>query len=763
MGEPATGRSAKGNARPVPSGARRSRGHRLTWGHPVVIGAVLVVATGALGGRAWTDLRRGLRDTERMSLVFHRGFHTLSELQFHVGEARRMALSAMFAQDRAEQLRFADRAREAAEEVEVLFDRLSPSPVAFDGARAAWRDYWRAQHRILLDRLPRKATDVVFSPTTGLPRFERVEEQLAQASGAFRLHAVRQADLIDTEITSALTEVGVLWLAALVGIVSTIVHHHRRVSTTLELKAEGRRIALLESIVDAVVTVDDRDLVVEVNSSALRMLGASADPLAGRPFGTLVSAGDLRSEQGVAAWLAARCEETSDQRVEAVACRADGAPFPVEVRVVEHLAPEGRRYTAHLRDITERRRAEDELRRATRAAENAACAKSEYVAMISHEIRTPLNVLTGMAALLDDSPLTASQRAWVAAGRAASTAVLSVIDNVLDSARLEAGRLAVDPQPVEVRNIIAEVTAAVALSATQKRLALEQMVDDAVPALVMVDPARVRQVLINLLGNAVKFTRVGRIALRADATPIPGTDDTVLRFVVSDTGIGIEPDRLPTVFDTFRQADPSTYRLFGGAGLGLSISRRLARLMEGDLTVESRAGFGSTFTFTCRATVLMSAGDGEAGEARAEPPANPTASFSHELGQVHPLRVLVVDDDEASRTVAAELLSHFGYRADVASDGVRALAALDSTPYDLVFMDLQMPGVDGCEITRRVRDRTPPGTTPRIVALTANVGADDRARSRRAGMDDYLTKPVCLDDMHRILATTSPQGLSSAG
>jgi two-component system sensor histidine kinase EvgS len=242
-----------------------------------------------------------------------------------------------------------------------------------------------------------------------------------------------------------------------------------------------------------------------------------------------------------------------------------------------------------------------------------------------------------MTALLDGSPLSARQRKWVVAGRAASAAVLSVIDNVLDSARLEAGQLALDPQRADVRGIVRAATDIVRLTAAQKNLRLEETVAASVPEEVVVDAARLRQVLINLLANAVKFTDVGGVTLDVDAARVPGTSDATLRFVVSVTGIGIEPDRLPLVFDSFRQADVSTCRRFGGSGLGLSISKRLAELLGGDLSVQSRPGVGSAFTFTCRAALPAAEAEPPAREVVAAPGTEPRPAFSTVLDDIRQL------------------------------------------------------------------------------------------------------------------------------
>jgi signal transduction histidine kinase/ActR/RegA family two-component response regulator len=591
-----------------------------------LVGLLSVLALAALGARAWMDLRQGLRDTERMSVAINHGFQTIHELGFHVGEARRMALSATATQDPAEQLRFADRSREAGAEVEDLLDDLRSSPVSLDDVGQAWAEYRHARDG-LLDRLPSPAPgrDPGLSPGVGSPEFQRLEDRLTEMSLAYSRYATQRADSIDTEINRALGEGLLLWMMALVGIVSAIAYHHRKVVTAQALQA----------------------------------------------------------------------------------------------------------------------------------AECVAIARSEFVAMISHEIRTPLNVLTGMTSLLQDSPLNAGQREWVAAGRAASAAVLSVVNNVLESARLDAGQLAIDPQPVSIHGIVDTSIEMVSLAARQKRLVLSRTVDASVPPIVQVDGTRLRQVLTNLLGNAVKFTRAGTVTLRADAVRLEGTSDVLLRFAVADTGIGIAPDRLPGLFAPFSQGDASTHRLFGGSGLGLSICKRLAQVLGGDLQAESRAGVGSTFTFTCRAKILTSEQDDTAREGPGNADREENLRLPDDLGRTHPLRVLVVDDDEASRRVAADLLARFGYHADVASDGASTIEAVRSTPYDLVFMDVQMPGLDGCETTRRLRGLTTAGSMPRFVALTANVTDVDRARSREAGMDDYLTKPICLDEMRRVLVSTA--------
>jgi signal transduction histidine kinase/DNA-binding response OmpR family regulator len=386
------------------------------------------------------------------------------------------------------------------------------------------------------------------------------------------------------------------------------------------------------------------------------------------------------------------------------------------------------------------------LREEKARAEEASRAKSEFLANMSHEIRNPLNAVLGMMSLLLDTPLSAAQREYVTTARGSGGALLSIINDLLDVSKVEAGMLEVESAPFLLRETLEGAAGIVAPKADSKGLALHCHVADSVPAAVESDPARLRQILVNLLDNAVKFSPQGEVRLSVEAKEEPKGEQTgflELLFTVRDTGIGIPADRLDRLFKPFSQADSSMARLYGGTGLGLVISRRLAERLGGRMWVESEPGRGSAFFFTIRCR-----------PAREEPARSPIETGGAEdspLAGHFPLRILLAEDNSVNQRVGLLMLERLGYLADVAGNGAEALEALRRQPYDLVLMDIRMPGMDGLEATRRIRAEIPPERQPWIVAMTANVLFEQREACRAAGMDDFVQKPVGQADLRAAL------------
>jgi signal transduction histidine kinase/DNA-binding NarL/FixJ family response regulator len=386
------------------------------------------------------------------------------------------------------------------------------------------------------------------------------------------------------------------------------------------------------------------------------------------------------------------------------------------------------------------------LRQQRDRAEEASHSKSEFLANMSHEIRTPLNAVLGMMSLLLETPLSETQREYVATTRSSGAALLGVINDLLDISKIEAGRLDLEIAPFLLRGCLDEAIGILTPKAEAHGLALHCRVADGVPAAVESDAARLRQILVNLLDNAIKFTPRGKVSLEVEAGA--EKDGLVeLRFAVRDTGIGIPADRMDRLFKPFSQADSSMSRLYGGTGLGLVISQRLAERLGGRMWAESESGHGSAFLFTVRCRPALAAPPPlPAG------PAEPGILASPRLAERLPLRILLAEDNSVNQRVGLLMLERMGYLADVAGNGIEVLEALCRQPYDLILMDVQMPGLDGLEATRRIRAEFPREWQPRIVAMTANVLREQREACLIAGMDDFVQKPVVFDDLRAALA-----------
>jgi PAS domain S-box-containing protein len=627
--------------------------------------------------------------------------------------------------------------------------------------------------------------------------------------------------------------------------------------------------ALVETSPVAITTLDLRGIVVGWNPGAERLFGYPAAEAIGRDVQDLIATSEIRQE------IEANLGETlGGGRVRAISRRArkDGTLVDVEISSVP-VTVGGVKVgvIAIYHDITE-------LLRARREAEAATEAKSAFLATMSHEIRTPMNAVIGMSGLLLGTSLTDEQREYAEVVRQSGDALLTVINDILDFSKIEAGRLELESQPFDLRECVEGALDLVASRAAEKGLDLAYLVADGTPAAVVGDVTRLRQILLNLLSNAVKFTERGEVVLSVSARRLDGAGSLhELTFSVRDTGIGIPPDRLGRLFQSFSQVDASTTRRYGGTGLGLAISQRLTELMGGRIGVTSEVGVGSDFRCTIRAAAAegavstrrdlsgvqpslrgkrvlvvddnatnrrilaahldawgmparatespvealawiraderfdlaildmhMPQMDGVAlarairgepagaalplilftslgrREARAEEegfaaylhkPIKPSQLFDAlasvvaerpvhvrergvarseidpDLARRHPLRILLAEDNVVNQKVALRLLGQMGYRADVASNGLEAIEAVERQTYDLVLMDVQMPELDGFEASREINRRWPGDRRPRIVAMTANAMQGDRELCAAAGMDDYVAKPIRIEEL----------------
>ena len=520
-------------------------------------------------------------------------------------------------------------------------------------------------------------------------------------------------------------------------------------------------------------TVDEHSLVsvadaegriTEVNEALCRVSGYSSEELLGQDH-RVFNSGYHPKTYWAQMWQT--LSSGNAWRGEVCNKAKDGSQFWVDTIVAPFLGADGKieKYVSLRSDITTRKRAEEELYQsqdeleirvsertaelveATMAAESASRAKSEFLAHMSHEIRTPLNGVIGMTDLLLDSGLTESQRRFAQLAKSSGELLTGIINDILDFSKMEAGKLEIVANDFDLHDTAEEVMAVLARAASAKNLELACYIDPAVPVKVRGDGDRLRQVLINLINNGIKFTERGSVVLRLAAQP---QDDghTTVRFTITDTGVGIPRDRIGRLFQAFSQADASTTRVYGGTGLGLVISKQLAELMGGEIGVDSEAGVGSTFWFT----IVL--------ESRERPG---SSAMAREHLDPRELRVLAVDDYDVQRSILCEQIESWGMRAEVAPDGERALQAIadavaEGDPFQVALVDMDMPGMDGVEFAAAVKAR--PEISDTVMVILVSVDSDvDPAWVREIGCVGCMTKPVkqsaLFDTIMDALATSN--------
>ncbi len=539
-------------------------------------------------------------------------------------------------------------------------------------------------------------------------------------------------------------------LALAFGAQAAIAIENARLYSAIEAAlAESRRLAdIIESTSDMVATIDLQGPMTYLNRAGRQLAGVSA-------------AADIRQFKltdfyppAALALIQERIGRNIAQGVDAdlfeTSIRsADGREFPVSIVGIIHRTPEGVPVllSAIVRDISEQKRTEAELQSAKEAAEAATRAKSTFLANMSHEIRTPMSGVIGMTQLLLNTKLDIKQRDLVETIRLAGDSLLTLINDILDFSKIEAERLELEQKPLAVRQCLESVRSLLNPRALEKQLTFNLQIDSGVPHAILGDGVRLQQILINLVGNAIKFTDAGAVNVVCQVAGASAAQpaSVTLHFSVRDTGRGIPADRMDKLFKSFSQVDASTTREFGGTGLGLVISRRLAELMGGQMWAESAGpGQGATFHFTIVADVA----EDEPRAQVAQPPAL-SVEAGVLLGQRLPLRILLAEDVAVNRKFATLALEDLGYVPDIVFNGQEAVAAMTRPGYQVILMDVQMPLLDGLEATRQIRALDI--RQPYIIAMTANAMQGDREMCLAAGMNDYISKPVYLTELRAVL------------
>jgi|GEM_PF-5198573 len=515
----------------------------------------------------------------------------------------------------------------------------------------------------------------------------------------------------------------------------------RKIALDSLRESEAKFRSYIEFAPIGVTVVDGLGRYIEVNRTATLMLGYSEAELMGMSIADVLTP-EYR-ETGLQNFE--RFKEEGFTTRESLLVRKDGSPVWVSLQAVKL---DDNRYIGFFQDITERKQTEQALIAAKEAADAANAAKSQFLATMSHELRTPLNGIIGMSGLLMDTELTPEQLEYAGIALKSSKELLNLIDELLDFAKIETGKLMFEKNDFNLRTVIKETMQILALQAEGKSLQLSWLVEPDVPLQLRGDPGRLAQIIRNIVGNGIKFTRQGSVAVHVSLED-DGAQQVTLQFAITDTGIGIPPEYLGRIFTPFVQVDGSSTRKYSGTGLGLAISSQLAELMGGAIDVASSAGSGSTFRITLPFERQAQGADAEQGNESL-----PVFLGQQNAGAPQRARILLAEDHTTNRRVIRMMLNKLGYEADAVANGLDAVKALETVPYDLVLMDCQMPEMNGYDATAVIRDPESDvldHATP-VIALTANAMAGEREKCIEAGMNDYLSKPVLVQDLEAVLS-----------
>jgi len=527
---------------------------------------------------------------------------------------------------------------------------------------------------------------------------------------------------------------------------------------------QASSVVVLDAIPDGIITIKADGTICTVNPAAEVVFGHGASELLGRNI-TMLMPEPFASQHDAAMGNTSTHEaKVLGIEREILALRADGSTFPLEITVSVMPAGNEAKFVGVLRDASESREANHKLEQALKEAREATRCKGEFLANISHEIRTPMTAIIGYGELLalDDLNKAEAQEAAESILRSGKH-LLSLISDVLDFSKMDAGKFEVELMRASPFAIVEGVCDIMRGQAQQKGLELNVDYLSALPAIVQTDPTKVRQALLNLVGNAIKFTESGSVCVTVSTIPCLGhAEDLRLCFEVTDTGVGIDSEVIDHLFSPFVQADNSTVRKFGGTGLGLSICKQIAQRLGGDVWVTSVLGRGSCFCFTVQAGKIPCAEDISLEDWKASAAiSKPQLAQQRAKGRVS---LLLVEDDPVNRKILKRMLRSTGALIDEAHDGQAAVEMAlartgKSQGYDVILMDMQMPVLDGLAATRKLREQGYGGS---IVALTANSTQDARAQCAAAGCDDFVTKPISRERLTQLVNTHGGQAMGRA-
>ncbi|MNM18331.1 Aerobic respiration control sensor protein ArcB [compost metagenome] len=574
-------------------------------------------------------------------------------------------------------------------------------------------------------------------------RFRRAVGGIAQTFESRMVHRDGQRVEVSVMFVPILVHGDV---AGVFGITSDITEHKSHLRQIEKLSYEHALI--LNSVSEGIFGIDLEGNTIFINPSASRMLGYDEGEWSGDRLEDSIQLTRLIGdtyEGGQRSLVAELSQNEMYEEHEGILWKRDGSSILVKYHMTP-LYDNGVKKGAVVvfKDITE----EKEIRRAKESAERADRAKSEFLAMVSHELRTPMNGIIGMSDLLKDTELDDEQRSYADIISQSGEALLHLLNEVLDFSKIEAGKMTLELGEVNLRTLMQSVKDLFYPKVLDKSLQLEFDIDPFLPEKLVTDGARLRQILVNLVGNAVKFTDSGRIEFRVGLGSVRSTNQMILHFSVQDTGIGIPANKQGQLFQSFTQLHPSINRKYGGTGLGLAISKKLAELLGGSIGVDSIEGQGSTFYFTIEAALS----DDLAGNDESTVPDPMDAGTDEQLSSAASpgaISILVAEDQPVNRHLLGTYLRKRGYEADFAENGLQAVEAAETKEYDLIFMDIQMPVMDGLEATARIRQMR--NRHPAIIAVTAFARKDDREMCLNAGMQDFISKPIHGEELDRVL------------